>query len=326
MTQVNRAYTISGGTAPGNGNNLFHSFDKFNVPASGSATFTGPPTTQNIISRVTGGILDDRGPPSSSRVAMPNANFFLINPSGVTFSGAGARIDVGGSFRVSTADNITLADGAVFSARPAAGDPLLTSAPPQAFGFLGSAPAPISINGASLTVAPGQTLSLLAGDVRITGAGGRALAPADGRAEIASVASPGNAVIGAGTLSLESFERLGPVTVSSGAIVAAGFVAGRPGTVVIRAGSLMVDAALVFSRTGALSGAPLGLDLRAQGSIELKNGAEVFTESRGAGNASGISIAAGSLAVTTGALIESRAAQAGQGGNIDIQVRQRRHS
>jgi filamentous hemagglutinin family protein len=37
------------------GSNLFHSFGQFNVPTGGSATFTGPTTIANILSRVTGG-------------------------------------------------------------------------------------------------------------------------------------------------------------------------------------------------------------------------------------------------------------------------------
>jgi large exoprotein involved in heme utilization and adhesion len=37
------------------GQNLFHSFDKFNVLTNESATFTGPGDIRNIVSRVTGG-------------------------------------------------------------------------------------------------------------------------------------------------------------------------------------------------------------------------------------------------------------------------------
>jgi large exoprotein involved in heme utilization and adhesion len=48
---------ITGGTRPGNGPNLFHSFGQFNVPTNNIANFlneTGLPTT-NILGRVTGG-------------------------------------------------------------------------------------------------------------------------------------------------------------------------------------------------------------------------------------------------------------------------------
>jgi hemagglutinin-like protein len=37
------------------GSNLFQSFNQFNLTSSQSATFTGPPNVQNILSRVTSG-------------------------------------------------------------------------------------------------------------------------------------------------------------------------------------------------------------------------------------------------------------------------------
>ena len=53
-------YDITGGTRPGNGPNLFHSFGEFSVATKNIANFlneTGLPTT-NILSRVTGGHLE----------------------------------------------------------------------------------------------------------------------------------------------------------------------------------------------------------------------------------------------------------------------------
>jgi large exoprotein involved in heme utilization and adhesion len=37
------------------GDNLFHSFEKFGIATGQTATFTGPNTIRNVISRVTGG-------------------------------------------------------------------------------------------------------------------------------------------------------------------------------------------------------------------------------------------------------------------------------
>ena len=37
------------------GDNLFHSFERFGIAAGQTATFTGPGTVRNVISRVTGG-------------------------------------------------------------------------------------------------------------------------------------------------------------------------------------------------------------------------------------------------------------------------------
>jgi large exoprotein involved in heme utilization and adhesion len=46
--------TITGGTRPANGPNLFHSFDRFSVGTNDTARFSGPTGIANILSRVTG--------------------------------------------------------------------------------------------------------------------------------------------------------------------------------------------------------------------------------------------------------------------------------
>src|SRR5437016_11131152 len=48
-------YTISDSVGQIRGPNLFHSFGQFNLSKGESATFTGPSTIANILSRVTGG-------------------------------------------------------------------------------------------------------------------------------------------------------------------------------------------------------------------------------------------------------------------------------
>ena len=311
------AYSIDAGTI--RGNNLFHSFGLFNVPTGGSATFLGPSSIANILSRVTGGQQSTIDGLISTRASMPNANFFLLNPSGVLFT-SGASLDIGGALRVSTADNIRLADGAVFSAIPVPGElGLLTSAPPQAFGFLGTTPASISVQGAALVVDPGQTLSLVGGDVQIVG--GALIAPS-GLVQIGSVASPGNALLSAQDLNLGSFASLGQVSISDGAFVTAGSDGTLPGgTVVIRSGQLIVDNfAVVSTNTIDLDGATVGIDLGATDSMVVRNGAAIQSLSFGAGNASGITITAGNLAVTDGAFVESGGFGAGRTGNIDIHV------
>ncbi len=53
--QIN--YDITGGTRPGNGANLFHSFGQFGVPTNNIANFLNDTAlaTSNILGRVTGG-------------------------------------------------------------------------------------------------------------------------------------------------------------------------------------------------------------------------------------------------------------------------------
>ena len=145
--------------------------------------------------------------------------------------------------------------------------------------------------------------------------------------QIGSVASPGNALLNAQDLNLGSFASLGQVSISGGGITAGTTFAPTfdpllgGGTVVIRSGKLILDSgAVLLTDTVDAAGAPVGIDLRATDSIVLGNGATIRTESLGAGDASGISIATGNLTVTDFSAIESLAIGAGRTGNIDINV------
>ena len=146
VTQQGRVHTITGGTRPQGGPNLFHSFDRFDVGTGDTARFTAanPEGIENILSRVTGGQRSHIDGRIQSDIA--GANMFLLNPSGVLF-GPNASLDVPGSFHVSTADVLRFSDGYAFRAvnRP---EPLLTVAAPAAFGFIRPHPAAITIRAA----------------------------------------------------------------------------------------------------------------------------------------------------------------------------------
>ncbi|MBE9563141.1 MAG: filamentous hemagglutinin N-terminal domain-containing protein, partial [Proteobacteria bacterium] len=77
------------------GGNLFHSFQDFNLNNLESATFSGPNSVHNILSRVTGG--NPSNIDGLIRSTIPNADFYFLNPYGVMF-GPNARLDVQGSF------------------------------------------------------------------------------------------------------------------------------------------------------------------------------------------------------------------------------------
>src|SRR5205814_10368457 len=85
----------------------------------------------NILARVTGGASTIDGTLHS------DANLFLINPAGMIF-GANAKLDVNGSFTATTADFVKLGDGQIFHTSDFSHDALLSSAAPEAFGFLRS--------------------------------------------------------------------------------------------------------------------------------------------------------------------------------------------
>src|SRR4029079_10133757 len=100
-------YNITGGTGPGGGTNLFHSFGDFNVPNNNLANFLNDSglATSNILGRVTGGnpsaifgTIQTNGPGGFG-----NANFFLMNPYGILF-GPNATVNVGGMMTFTTAD------------------------------------------------------------------------------------------------------------------------------------------------------------------------------------------------------------------------------
>src|SRR3954451_3985441 len=147
------------------GDNLFHSFEKFGIGTGQSATFTGPGDIKNVISRVTGGEVSNIDGKLSSTVGQ--ADLYFLNPAGVMF-GPNAKLDVPGSFHVSTAHELRFADGARFSALGKTGSGL-TVAPPEAFGFLGEAPKPIQVGRSLLQLTPGKVLSLVGGDLMIDG-------------------------------------------------------------------------------------------------------------------------------------------------------------
>jgi len=127
------------------GPNLFHSFKQFNVGTGESATFRGPDSVRNIISRVTGGEVSWID--GTLRSAIPDADMYLLNPAGLMF-GANARLDISGSFHVSTADYLRMGENDRFSAFAEAreGD-VLSVASPSAFGFLDGNAGNISIEG-----------------------------------------------------------------------------------------------------------------------------------------------------------------------------------
>ncbi len=184
-TVVDPNLAITGGTTVG-GSNLFHSFSSFTVPDGAVADFQNAPSIVNIFSRVTGGVQSDI---LGTIQAQGSANFFLLNPSGISF-GPNAELRIGGSFVGTTADGIRFPGGGEFSLTSAVApnNPLLTVNPSALFFNQTPAGAITNQSTVGLDVDAGQNLFLVGGNVNFDG--GVVRAPG-GRIELGGLAEPG---------------------------------------------------------------------------------------------------------------------------------------
>ncbi len=98
---------IQGGSLSGDGRNLFHSFNRFNVAAEEIATFRSSTAIQNIIGRVFGG--EASRIDGLLQVTHGTSHLLLINPAGIV-SGLNAQILAPGGFTATTADRIGFGD------------------------------------------------------------------------------------------------------------------------------------------------------------------------------------------------------------------------
>ena len=301
----NVQYDISGGTRAGT--NLFHSFGIFDVPTNNVANFLNDSGlgTSNILGRVTG------GNPSSilgtiQTTGFGDANLLLMNPSGIVF-GPSASLNVAGSVTFTTAHYLRLAEtngtAGIFHADPASPS-ILTSAPIAAFGFLDTTPSAIAVQGSSLTTRPGQSISLIGGDITLDSGAlvtnvAQPTSPnaAAGQINLASVASPGE--IDATTLAPapnvngQSFETLGTIKVVDQSIID---TSGRGGgTVVIRGGQFLLDNSTILANVTnpgpvaeGVESVGGGIDIAVRQDATIQNGAAI-----------GISVADGATPGTT---------------------------
>src|SRR5262245_4309847 len=212
------------------GGNLFFRFRRFGIASGETATFTGPDpidgpqSVSNVIAGVTGeepSQIDGR-----LRSTIPGADVWLFNPNGVVF-GAGAEVDVKGSFHAGAADYVAFGEGGLerFYVDPSLPS-VLATAPPAAFGFLPESHAGVlAVDRSHLEVDPGETLELV----------GRGLSLPD--------AEPGLALTGAellapgGHVGLEA-QGEGRLT---GALGDVGRERDTPGTISIRGGQIVIQ-------------------------------------------------------------------------------------
>ncbi|MFP4296849.1 MAG: filamentous hemagglutinin N-terminal domain-containing protein [Spirulinaceae cyanobacterium] len=156
--------TINGGTLSGDGLNLFHSFEQFNLNPNQIADFLATPQLQNILGRVVGGnpsVID-----GLIQMSNGSANLYLMNPAGIIF-GSNAALNVPGDFFATTATGIGFGDNNWFEAF-GQNDYLNLTGNPTLFTFDNAQPGAI-VNAGDLGVSPGQNVTLLGGNVVNTG-------------------------------------------------------------------------------------------------------------------------------------------------------------
>lgn len=292
-------FTIPAGLGQQAGNNLFHSFGQFNLQDGQSATFQGPASIANIVSRVTG------GQPSSIDGALvsdiPGADFFFINPAGIVF-GPNASVAVGGALHLSTASSVRMADGQVFRADSATGGGL-SVAPVSAFGFDSADASAIVINGTGSIVngasttgihaANGESLTLSAGAIALdpgvqvqdgvghatlTTLGGSITLSAVGEpAELPVVPAPGGGVAG------------GPVVLGGAAVIVGVDSAG----IVINGSQVDLTGEAQVQSIGANNTAgPIQVTAN---TITVQDGASILSNSFGPGGSADIRLTASDL-------------------------------
>ncbi len=311
-------FNITSGLGKTVGNNLFQSFSQFDLVNGDVATFSGPANIHNVLARVTGGSLSSIDGTIESSIQ--GANLFFINPFGVLFE-SNAKINVSGSFAVTTASYIKLADGGRFDAvNP--GDSILTAAPVSAFGFSGT-PGSISFaaNQGTLGVNAGQSFSVIGGDIMINGA---TIQAPGGRVNLVSVKSAGELALDVTDFTAlpntTAFSSLGQITVQNQSVINASADGG--GQVVIRGGTLMVQNSLIEANTlGAFDGK--GIDINVTGNLVV-NGGAISTDTSGSGDGGSLNITAGAITLnaegstTLFGILSDDVSGSGNGGNVNI--------
>ncbi|MCP4697021.1 MAG: filamentous hemagglutinin N-terminal domain-containing protein, partial [Gammaproteobacteria bacterium] len=324
-------------------NNLFHSFQTFTLNSGERATFSGPREVTAVISRVTGGEISHIN--GGLRTAIPGADLYFLNPAGVMF-GPNARLDIDGSFYVSSADYLRLGETGEFNATHPQ-QSTLSIAPPAAFGFLNEAPAGISKDHAFLEIPTGKTLSFIGGDLKFEDGQvtlrkgvtfGSYIRARSGRINLVSVASSGEVPVDPEAMAdANDFEKFGAITIADtatplesqnekrrpvGNVDTSGPGGGR---ITIHAGRVMLENAYVWADTfGEENGQ--GISVNATESLTLNKGSRITAQIvpkdnlKATGNGGNIVVKSKQISLRGGSQINNNTWQGtfGNGGNITV--------
>jgi filamentous hemagglutinin family protein len=315
------------------GENLFHSFERFNVDAGATVLFQDPGVA-NILSRVTGNevseILGTLG------VSGGDANLFLLNPNGIIF-GQDSSLDLNGSFLATTADGIRFGEQGLLGSDPQE-IPLLTI-DPTALVFAEGDPGAISnqskssagdnpnnLEALGLQVPDGESLLLVGGDVTVNNGSVTALG---GRIELGGLAGAGEVELNFSdvpehSISLDFPEQAekGNVFLTNDALIRV-FTSDNGGDIMINAQNITISeksllGAGLFGDSTTFDSQAGNITLNATGKIEVINGSEFANQVITKGSAGDIKISADSLLIDNASYIDASIFGQGNAGNIDI--------
>jgi filamentous hemagglutinin family protein len=316
------------------GQNLFHSFQEFNITEGRGAYFVSPNADiANIFSRVTGSNVSQIfGTIGTSGASQPN--LFLINPNGIIF-GENASLNVGGSFLATTADIIQFEKQGFFSASNPETPPLLTIQPsaflvnqlnPGRIENNSVAPADTDPTGnlsfLGLRVPDGESLSLLGGDVVVNSGGIVAL---DGQINLAAVESGRVAIEPDTSFRLEDNSLGKNVSLTNGAgLLASGNSGGK---IAIAAENIDISGNSnvitgILSNLGSTEAQAKDIELTATGNIAIDNSFIFNTiQTNATGNGGNLVIDTDNLSITNGGQAGVLTFGTGDTGNIRINAR-----
>ncbi len=298
---------------------LFHSFSEFSIPAGVTVTFVDGGAA-NIFTRVSSAASNIEG--TLAVAGGGQANFFLINPQGVTF-GAQAALVSPGSFVVSTADSVVFSDGTRFSATEST-LPMLRVSTPIGLGF-GDRPGPIINRSqaspavpsnalgepAGLRVDAGRTLALVGGFVALENG---SLTASSGQIEVGSVTANSQVSLSPEfTLGYADTQAFGDIQITGRSLVDA---SGEGGRIALQGRSLTIaeQSAIVNLSLGSASTGSIALS--ASESVAIAGTGILF--SAFVGDGASLNITTRQLTVESGALISGGTFGAGNGGTLTI--------
>lgn len=259
------SYLIPDTLGTTSGNNLFHSFLQFGIDQNQSITFTGPDTISNVISRVTGNEISTIDGQLQSQVGQ--ANFYFINPNGIVF-GPNAQVNVPAAFHASTASELRFEDGYIYSSA-ASGISTLTQAEPQSFGFLAPQSGSILVNGTELTFRSEKKVSLSGSNISIKGPEAGINVPG-GDIHITAVGSSTTGEVPVAQAPEISVN--GMVSMDSSALKTTGNSGGR---IVVTAGDIKMDDAVIEADNTSDSDATYSVELAADNTFEMTGSSSI---------------------------------------------------